>query len=89
MGKKKKPASFWPQPGRQVGEGADPFAGVDKIRRALDALIGRTEIGEGTKDDIIKKTGASTGMETPVCDQGLDEFPVNPAAGIVHQLFEF
>lgn len=62
---------------------------MDKIRRALDALIGRTEIGKGTKDDIIKKTGASMGMEAPVCDQGLDKFSVNPAAGIVHQLFEF
>ena len=77
------------QLGCQVVQGTDPFAGADEVGCALNAPVRETEINEGTEYDIIKKTGTSMRMEVPVCDQGLNEFSVNPAAWIVHQLLEF
>ena len=68
----------------------DPLAGVDGVADAVHPTVRGAEVGIGTEDGKIKKTGASViGADAPVCDQGLDKLPVDPTAWVVHNLFDF
>lgn len=84
------PLSAAAEPLDHFAQGANPFAGVDGVANTVQPAVRGAEVGVGAEDGKIKKTGASVvGADAPVCNQGLNELPVDPAAWVVHNLLDF